>query len=109
VKIIRATHEGLEIASPYLANLHPWCWPACRGRGGRPDHHATGPCDAELEPAGAGNRRSLSARQVQQRDGGPTLSFQRYDQSSPQHIFRKIGVSSRLEAVVFFLTGWRAN
>src|SRR2546422_7363901 len=23
LKIIRATHEGLEIASPYLANLHP--------------------------------------------------------------------------------------
>src|SRR5438309_1591196 len=26
-----------------------------------------------------------------------------------QHIFRKIGVSSRLEAVVFFLTGRRAS
>jgi len=25
-----------------------------------------------------------------------------------QHIFRKIGVSSRLEAVVYFLTGQRA-
>ena len=26
-----------------------------------------------------------------------------------QHIFRKVGVSSRLEAVVFFLTGRRAS
>jgi len=26
-----------------------------------------------------------------------------------QHIFRKIGVSSRLEAVVFFLTGQRVS
>src|SRR5207244_11092798 len=57
--------------------------PPAGERGERPDHHATGPYDPELEPSGAGNRRSLSARQVQQRDGGSSQSLQRYDQSSP--------------------------
>ncbi len=33
VKIIRATHEGLEIASPYLANLHPVVLARLQGTG----------------------------------------------------------------------------
>ncbi len=106
VKIIRATHNGEDITSPYLANLHPVVLARLRG-------NAAAASPAPCVDAAAFN---LSPREkdiveflVQGRSNkeiadqlclsGDTVK------AHLQHIFRKIGVSSRLEAVVFFLTG----
>ena len=108
VKIIRATHEGADITSPYLANLHPVV--LARLRGSAP---ATGLAvhDSELnlsprereivELLVCGKSNKEMADQLCL--SGDTIK------AHLQHIFRKISVSSRLEAVVFFLTGHRAS
>ena len=110
VKIIRATHAGLEITSPYLANLHPVVLARLQGA-----HAAAAPT-----PVSSFSGLNLSPRE---REIVDLLVFgksnkEMADQLSLssdtikahlQHIFRKVGVSSRLEAVVFFLTGRRAS
>jgi DNA-binding NarL/FixJ family response regulator len=108
VKIIRATVAGEDITSPYLANLHPVVLSRLR-RGSAPGIGCTSLEMPELD---------LSPRQREIIDllvhGKSNKEMaDELDLSSDtikahlQHIFRKIGVSSRLEAVVFFLTGQR--
>ena len=110
VKIIRATHEGLEIASPYLANLHPVV--LARLRGSQTAAPALTAAHfsklnltqreqeiVELLVLGKSNKEMADQLCL----SGDTIK------AHLQHIFRKIGVSSRLEAVVFLLTGRRAS
>jgi DNA-binding NarL/FixJ family response regulator len=110
VKIIRATHEGLEIASPYLANLHPVVLARLQGA-----HAAAAPV-----PALSFSGLNLSPREREivdllalgksNKEMADQLSLSSDTiKAHLQHIFRKVGVSSRLEAVVFFLTGRRAS
>jgi len=110
VKIIRATHEGLEIASPYLANLHPVVLARLQGSASgaqttTPQNHVTlnlSPREREIvDHLVLGRSNKEMADQL-------SLSSDTI-KAHLQHIFRKIGVSSRLEAVVFFLTGRRAS
>jgi DNA-binding NarL/FixJ family response regulator len=108
VKIIRATHEGTDITSPYLANLHPVVLARLRGSG-----IATGLSVNDSELNLSPREREIVDLLVQGQSNkemanqlclsGDTVK------AHLQHIFRKIGVSSRLEAVVFFLTGRRAS
>ena len=109
VKIIRACYAGEDITSPYLANLHPVVLARLRGT---PSAHSAPSVDfSEL---------NLSARQKEIVDllvlgkSNKEMADQLCLSSDTvkahlQHIFRKIGVSSRLEAVVFFLTGQRVS
>src|SRR5713101_8024449 len=110
VKIIRATHNGEDITSPYLANLHPVVLARLRG---------SSPLAPPM-PSADFSRLNLSQREREivdllvQGKSNKEMADQLCLSSDTvkahlQHIFRKIGVSSRLEAVVFFLTGWRAN
>ena len=110
VKIIRATHGGVEITSPYLANLHPVVLARLRG---------------SLTAAPALSAAKLSELNLTQREqeivdllvlakSNKEMADQLCLASDTikahlQHIFRKVGVSSRLEAVVFFLTGRRTS
>jgi len=108
VKIIRATHEGLDITSPYLANLHPVVLARLRG-----SVAAMGLSVNDSELKLSPREREIVDLLVQGQSNkemadqlclsGDTVK------AHLQHIFRKIGVSSRLEAVVFFLTGRRAS
>ncbi len=110
VKIIRATHEGRDITSPYLANLHPVVLARLRGK---------------QTPSPAMPSMNFSELNLTQREqdivdllvqgksnkemadqlclSGDTIK------AHLQHVFRKVGVSSRLEAVVYLLTGRRAS
>ncbi len=110
VKIIRATHDGVELASPYLANLHPVVLARLRG---------SSPL-APPRPSGNYSGRNLSQREREivdllvqgksNKEIADTLCLSSDTvKAHLQHIFRKIGVSSRLEAVVFYLTGQRAS
>ncbi len=110
VKIIRATHEGVDITSPYLANLHPVVLARLRGK----------QIVAPAVPSVNFSELNLTKREqdivdllVQGKSNkemadqlclsGDTIK------AHLQHIFRKVGVSSRLEAVVYLLTGRRAS
>ena len=110
VKIIRATHEGTDITSPYLANLHPVVLARLRGKQ---------PASLAL-PSTSFSELNLTQREQDIVDllvlgksnkemadklclSGDTIK------AHLQHIFRKVGVSSRLEAVVYLLTGRRAS
>jgi DNA-binding NarL/FixJ family response regulator len=110
VKIIRATVAGEEIPSPYLANLHPVVLSRLR-LGAATSAERTALELPELH---------LSARQLEivdllvhgksNKEMADQLSLSSDTiKAHLQHIFRKIGVSSRLEAVVFFLTGQRTS
>ncbi len=103
VKIIRATHEGREITSPYLANLHPIVLARLRGKQSSP-------------PAARASELNLTEREQDivdllvsgksNKEMADKLCLSNDTvKAHLQHIFRKIGVSSRLEAVVFLLTG----
>ena len=110
VKIIRAAHACVEITSPYLANLHPVVLARLRGS----------QTAAPALPAADFSELNLTQREQEIVDllvlgksnkemadrlclSGDTIK------AHLQHIFRKTGVSSRLEAVVYFLTGRRAS
>ena len=110
VKIIRATHEGVDITSPYLANLHPVVLARLRGQ------QAASPAVlsvnfselnltqreqdiVDLLVQGKSNKEMADKLCL----SGDTIK------AHLQHIFRKVGVSSRLEAVVYLLTGRRAS
>jgi len=108
VKIIRATHDGVDITSPYLANLHPVVLARLRGSAPAAGFSVK---DSELNLSprereivdllvcGKSNKEMADQLCL----SGDTVK------AHLQHIFRKISVSSRLEAVVFFLTGRRAS
>ncbi len=110
VKIIRATHAGMEITSPYLANLHPVILARLRGsQTGGPALIAANFSELNLTQReqdivdllvlGKSNKEMADQLCL----SGDTIK------AHLQHIFRKVGVSSRLEAVVFLLTGRRAS
>jgi DNA-binding NarL/FixJ family response regulator len=110
IKIICATHEGLEIASPYLANLHPVV--LARLQGSAAGDQTPMPLDY-VTPSLSPREREIVDLLVRGRSN-KEMADQLCLSSDTikahlQHIFRKIGVSSRLEAVVFFLTGRRAS
>ncbi len=110
VKIIRASVAGEDISSPYLANLHPVVLSRLRWGSSTIVERTA------LELPGL----HLSARHREIVDllvhGKSNKEIAEHLSLSSdtikahlQHIFRKIGVASRLEAVVFFLTGQRAT
>ena len=107
VKIIRATYAGEEISSPYLANLHPVVLARLRGGLAKADRASLEIPELQLSARqreivhllvhGKSNKEMANRLNL----SGDTIK------AHLQHIFRKIGVSSRLEAVVYFLTGQR--
>ena len=107
VKIIRATYAGEEISSPYLANLHPVVLARLRGGLAKADRASREIPELQLSARqreivhllvhGKSNKEMANRLNL----SGDTIK------AHLQHIFRKIGVSSRLEAVVYFLTGQR--
>ena len=110
VKIIRATHEGVDVTSPYLANLHPVVLARLRGKQtASPAVSSVNFSELNLTQReqdivdllvqGKANKEMADQLCL----SGDTIK------AHLQHIFRKVGVSSRLEAVVFFLTGRRAS
>jgi DNA-binding NarL/FixJ family response regulator len=110
VKIIRATDAGEEISSPYLANLHPMV--LARLRGGSAITAARSALDTpELQLS---DRQRQIVQLLVHGKSNKEMADQLNLSSDTikahlQHIFRKIGVSSRLEAVVYFLTGQRVS
>lgn len=112
VKIIRATHEGVEITSPYLANLNPVVLARLRG-GAASDSGSRAP-SADFSSLNLSPREQeivdLLVLGKSNKDMADQLCLSGDTiKAHLQHIFRKIGVSSRLEAVVFFLTGRRPS
>ena len=112
VKIIRATHAGMEITSPYLANLHPVVLARLRG-GAAADSGSRAP-SADFSSLNLSPREQeivdLLVLGKSNKDMADQLCLSGDTiKAHLQHIFRKIGVSSRLEAVVFFLTGRRPS
>lgn len=110
IKIIRATHEGQEMTSPYLANLHPTV--LARLRGGPGDGSSAPPhnyADLNLSP----REREIVDLLVQGKSNKEMANHLCLSNDTIkahlQHVFRKIGVASRLEAVVFFFTGKRIS
>ena len=110
VKIIRATHEGTEITSPYLANLNPVVLARLRGK----QTASLALLSVNFSELNLTQREQdivdllvLGKSNKEMADklclSGDTIK------AHLQHIFRKVGVSSRLEAVVFLLTGRRAS
>jgi len=110
IKIIRATHAGMEITSPYLANLHPIVLARLRGNAAAA---TSAPC-ADATTLNLSPREKDIVELLVQGSSNKEIADQLCLSSDTvkahlQHIFRKIGVSSRLEAVVFFLTGQRTS
>lgn len=110
IKIVRAAHAGQEVTSPYLANLNPTVLARLRGGAGE---GSSGPpldyADLNLSP----REREIVDLLVQgksNKEMADQLCLSNDTiKAHLQHIFRKIGVASRLEAVVFFFTGRRAS
>ena len=110
VKIIRATHAGEDITSPYLANLHPVVLARLRGK------HIVSPAvpSVNFSELNLTQREREIVDLLVQGKSNKEMADQLSLSSDTikahlQHIFRKIGVSSRLEAVVFYLTGRRTK
>ena len=110
VRIIRATAAGQDVVSPYLANLNPVVLARIRKDGG----------DSAQKVSVEASSLDLSPRQQEivdllvlgksNKEMADKLCLSNDTvKAHLQHIFRKIGVSSRLEAVVFLLTGHRAS
>ena len=107
VKIIRATHEGVDITSPYLANLNPVVLARLRGK-------QTALPSANFSELNLTQREQdivdLLVRGKSNKEMADKLCLSGDTiKAHLQHVFRKVGVSSRLEAVVFLLTGRRAS
>ena len=105
VRIIRATYAGEDISSPYLANLHPVVLARLRWSLGE---QASPPVD--FSPYEFSPRQREIVDLLIQGHSNKEMAFRL--SLSPdtikahiQQIFRKLGVSSRLEAVVYCLTG----
>lgn len=108
VHIIRSTHAGENIASPYLANLSPVILARLRGRGiAAPQGAGADMRELNLTPREHGIL-DLLVQGKSNTDIADRLCVSLDTvKTHLQHIFRKIGVSSRLEAVIFILTGHR--
>jgi DNA-binding NarL/FixJ family response regulator len=109
VRIIRATAAGQDVVSPYLANLNPVVLARMRkGAGDEPHGVAVEVSNLNLSPRQQ-EIVNLLVLGKSNKEMADKLSLSNDTvKAHLQHIFRKIGVSSRLEAVVFFLTGHRA-
>ena len=110
VKIIRATHERVDITSPYLANLHPVVLARLRGQ------QAASPAvlSVNFSELNLTQREQDIVDLLVQGKSNKEMADQLCLSGDTvkahlQHIFRKVGVSSRLEAVVYLLTGRRAS
>ena len=110
VRIIRATYAGEDLNSPYLANLHPVV--LARLRGGVAERSSPPPMDFSAYEFSPRQREIVellvqgqSNKEIADRLCLSTDTIKAH----LQQIFRKSGVSSRLEAVVFFLTGRRVS
>jgi DNA-binding NarL/FixJ family response regulator len=107
VRIIRATYAGEEISSPYLANLHPVVLARLRGVSENADL-SSHDHDALKLSARQRDIVDLLVQGKSNKEMADQLNLSADTvKAHLQHIFRKIGVSSRLEAVVYFLTGKR--
>ncbi|TAL10532.1 MAG: response regulator transcription factor [Nitrospirae bacterium] len=110
VEIIRATHSGVDVTSPYLANLNPIVLARLRSNGASTVLESSMDyADLNLSP----REREIVALLVSGKSNKEMAEQIGLSSDTVkahlQHIFRKIGVSSRLEAVVFLLTGRRAS
>ena len=110
VKIIRATAAGPEIASPYLANLNPVVLARLRSASDAAEPaQSVQVSGLELSP----RQQEIVDLLVQGRSNKEMADklcvSHETIKAHLQHIFRKAEVSSRLEAVVFFLTGRKAS
>ena len=110
VKTIRATHEGTEITSPYLANLHPVVLARLRGK----QTVSPAPPSVKFTELHLTQREQEIVDLLVQGKSNKEMADQLCLSGDTikahlQHIFRKVGVSSRLEAVVYLLTGRRAS
>jgi DNA-binding NarL/FixJ family response regulator len=110
VRIIRATYAGEDLNSPYLANLHPVV--LARLRGGVAERSSPPSMDFSAYEFSPRQREIVellvqgqSNKEIADRLCLSTDTIKAH----LQRIFRKSGVSSRLEAVVFFLTGRRVS
>ncbi len=109
VKIIRATHEGVDITSPYLANLHPVVLARLQGRADQAAAPTLDVAGFNLSPREQ-EIVDLLVQGLSNKEMAEQLCLSHDTiKAHLQHIFRKIGVSSRLEAVVFLLTGRRPS
>jgi DNA-binding NarL/FixJ family response regulator len=110
VKIIRATHNGEDVTSPYLANLHPVVLARLRGNAAVT---SPAPCTDDAALNLSPREKDIVEFLVQGRSNKEIADQLCLSSDTVkahlQHIFRKIEVSSRLEAVVFFLTGRRVS
>jgi DNA-binding NarL/FixJ family response regulator len=109
IKIIRATSTGQEITSPYLANLNPVVLARLRGGSVVPPTVSS----AQISGLDFSRRQQeivdLLVQGKSNKEMADKLCLSNDTiKAHLQQIFRKIGVATRLEAVVFFLTGRRA-
>ena len=109
MKIIRATHEGMDITSPYLANLHPVVLARLQGAAVAAPAPSVNFSELNVSPREREIVDLLVQGQSNQEMADNLCLSHDTIKAHLQHIFRKIGVSSRLEAVVFFLTGRRPS
>ena len=109
VKIIRATHAGEDITSPYLANLHPVVLARLQGAAVAAPAPSVNFSELNVSPREREIVDLLVQGQSNQEMADNLCLSHDTIKAHLQHIFRKIGVSSRLEAVVFFLTGRRPS
>jgi DNA-binding NarL/FixJ family response regulator len=107
VRIIRATAAGQDVVSPYLANLNPVVLARIRKDGG-PQNVSVEASSLDLSPRQQEIVDLLVLGKSNKEMADKLCLSNDTVKAHLQHIFRKIGVSSRLEAVVFLLTGHRA-
>ena len=109
VRIIRATAAGQDIVSPYLANLNPVV--LARMRKSAPDgaHRLSEASSLDFSPRQQEIVDLLVLGKSNKEMADKLCLSNDTVKAHLQHIFRKIGVASRLEAVVFLLTGHRAS
>jgi DNA-binding NarL/FixJ family response regulator len=108
VRIIRATAAGQDIVSPYLANLNPVVLARIRKDGGA-QSVAVESSSLDLSPRQQEIVDLLVLGKSNKEMADKLCLSNDTVKAHLQHIFRKIGVSSRLEAVVFLLTGHRTS
>jgi DNA-binding NarL/FixJ family response regulator len=109
VKIIRATSTGQEITSPYLANLNPVVLARLRGSGSADSSFSSQISGLDFSPRQQEIVDLLVQGKSNKEMADKLCLSNDTIKAHLQHIFRKVGVSSRLEAVVFFLTGRKAS
>src|SRR5256885_8255841 len=110
VRIVRATAAGQDVVSPYLANLNPVVLARMRKDAGQEPHgEAVEDPNLDFSPRQQEIVNLLVLGKSNKEMADKLCLSNDTVKAHLQHIFRKIGVSSRLEAVVFLLTGRRAS